>query len=93
LVSQHSGVGWKVASQFLRNIGIGLDCGLALLDTHIQKELRKFNYTPRIYKQALWKSKYLQYEQKMQSMAENGAIPIDDLDLLIWSNRTGLIIK
>ncbi len=93
LVSQLSGVGWKVASQFLRNVGIGLDSGLALLDTHIQSELRKFNYITRIYRQALRKARYLEYELRMQEMAKESVIPVDDLDLLIWSNKTGLIIK
>lgn len=93
LAYQKSGVGWKVASQFLRNVGVGLGCGLALLDRHIQKELKKFNYVSRIYKQALRRTQYLEYEKKMMELATDSSIPMDDLDLLIWSNKTGLIIK
>jgi len=53
LASQNNGVGWKVASQFLRNVGIGLGYGLALLDRHIQRELMKFGYISKVYDQAL----------------------------------------
>jgi len=93
LASQHSGVGWKVASQFLRNIGIGLGHDLALLDRHIQRELEKFGYIPEAYYQALSKARYLDYERRMQNLARDSGIPMDDLDLLLWSNKTGKIIK
>ena len=93
LVSQHNGVGWKVASQFLRNVGIGLGHGLGLLDRHIQRELEKFGYIPEVYYQALGKTRYLDYERRMQNLARDSGIPMDDLDLLIWSNKTGKIIK
>jgi len=93
LASQHSGVGWKVASQFLRNIGIGLGYSLALLDRHIQRELKKFEYIPKVYDQAVSKRRCLEYERGMHNLARDSGIPMDDLDLLIWSNKTGKIIK
>jgi len=93
LVSQHNGVGWKVASQFLRNLGIGLGYGLALLDRHIQRELMKFGYISKVYDHALNRTRYLDYERRMQDLARDSGIPMDDLDLLIWSNKTGKIIK
>jgi len=92
LASQHNGVGWKVASQFLRNVGIGLGYGLALLDRHIQRELEKFGYIPMVVP-ALNKRKYLEYERRTQDLARDSGIPTDDLDLLIWSNKTGKIMK
>jgi len=92
LASQHDGVGWKVASQFLRNAGIGLGHGLALLDRHIQRELKKFGYIPKVVL-ALNKTRYLEYERRMQDLARDSGIPMDDLDLLIWSNKTGKIMK
>jgi len=42
---------------------------------------------------ALNKARYLEYERRMQDLARDSGIPIDDLDLLIWSNKTGKIIK
>jgi len=92
LASQHNGVGWKVASQFLRNVGIGLGHGLALLDRHIQRELKKFGYIPEV-KIGISGTRYLEYERGMQNLAKESGIPMDDLDLLIWSNETGKIIK
>jgi len=92
LASQHNGVGWKVASQFLRNVGIGLGHDLALLDRHIQRELKKFGYICKVAL-ALNKTKYLEYERRMQDLARDSGIPMDDLDLLIWSNKTGKIMK
>jgi len=38
-------------------------------------------------------TKYLEYERGMQNLAKESGIPMDDLDLLIWSNKTGKIIK
>lgn len=92
LASQHDGVGWKVASQFLRNVGVGLGYGLALLDRHIQRELEKFGYIPEVVP-APNKRRYLEYERRMQDLARDSGIPMDDLDLLIWSNKTGKIMK
>jgi thermostable 8-oxoguanine DNA glycosylase len=93
LASERHGVRWKVSSQFLRNIGIGLGHGLALLDRHIQRELMKFGYITEVHEQALDRETYLEYEGKMQALPKDSDIPIDDLDLLLWSNRTGKIIK
>jgi len=70
-----------------------LGYGLALLNRHIQRELKKFGYIPRVYDQALSKTRYLEYERRMQNLARDSGIPMDDLDLLIWSNKTGKIIK
>jgi len=84
LASRHSGVGWKVASQILRKIRIRLGYGLALLDRHIQRELKKFGYI---------QTRYLEYERRMQNLARDSGIPMDDLDLLIWSNKTGKIMR
>jgi thermostable 8-oxoguanine DNA glycosylase len=93
LASERHGVGWKVSSQFLRNVGIGLGHGLALLDRHVQRELMKFGYIAEAHEQALDRETYLEYERKMQALSKDSDIPMDDLDLLLWSNRTGKIIK
>jgi len=39
------------------------------------------------------RSKYLETEAKMKVFADNIKIDFDDLDLLLWSNRTGEILK
>ena len=56
---EKGGIGWKVASQFLRNVGIGLGHNIAVLDTHIRKDLDRFKYIKDISGGSLKKGKYL----------------------------------
>lgn len=90
LVENVKGFGHKEASHFLRNIGLGN--GLAILDVHILRNLQKYNVIDEMPK-ALNKKKYLEIENKMVKFAENIGIPVDELDLLLWSEETGFIFK
>ena len=90
LVENVKGFGHKEASHFLRNIGIGN--GLAILDVHILRNLQKYNVIDEMPK-TLNKKKYLEIENKMMKFAENIGIPVDELDLLLWSEETGFIFK
>ncbi|MBI5194522.1 MAG: hypothetical protein HZA08_13945 [Nitrospirae bacterium] len=87
------GIRWKVASQFLRNVGIGLGHDIAVLDTHIRKDLDRLEYINDINSPSLSKEKYLEFEIGMINLARDTGIPMDDLDFLLWSNHTGMIIK
>jgi len=83
-------MGYKEASHFLRNIGLGKD--MAILDRHILKNLKAFgviNDIPR----ALSRKKYLEIEEKMRKFSHEIGIPISHLDLLFWSRQTGEIFK
>lgn len=90
LVENVNGIGMKEASHFLRNIGIGND--LAILDTHILKNLKKYGVIEDVPKN-LNKKKYLEIENRMKKFAEDTGIPIDELDLLLWSEETGFVFK
>jgi N-glycosylase/DNA lyase len=90
LAENVKGIGYKEATHFLRNVG--LNHGLAILDRHILKNLKKYGVIRSLPK-TLTKKKYLAIEQRFQKFADETGIPIDELDLLFWSNETGEILK
>ncbi len=89
LVDNVKGFGMKEASHFLRNIGLGGD--LAILDRHILNSLRELGIIGEWG--ALTKKRYLVIERKMGLFSEKVEIPLDELDLLFWSEKTGQVFK
>ncbi|MEA3489727.1 MAG: N-glycosylase/DNA lyase [Candidatus Omnitrophota bacterium] len=90
LAQKVAGIGFKEASHFLRNIGFGKD--LAILDIHILKNIAKYGIIKEIPK-TISKSKYLLLEDKVRIFSVKVNIPMDELDLLFWSNQTGFVFK
>lgn len=90
VIENITGIGYKEASHFLRNTGIGPD--LAILDRHILKNLKKFGAVDEIPK-TLTPKKYLEIEKKMQSFSKEVKIPMSHMDLLMWCMQTGGIFK
>jgi N-glycosylase/DNA lyase len=90
LVTNIKGMGYKEASHFLRNIGMGED--MAILDRHILKNLKLFGAISEI-PTSLSTKKYLEIEEKMRIFAENVKIPMSHLDLLLWYKETREIFK
>ena len=90
LVQNIKGMGYKEASHFLRNIGLGRD--MAILDRHILKNLKLAGVIKDI-PDSLTKRTYFDIEQKMKKFAENIKIPIEHLDLVLWHRETGEIFK
>ena len=90
LVKNVRGLGYKEASHFLRNIGLGKR--LAILDVHILKNLRRLGVIKKI-PASLTKKAYLLIENKVKRFSETVNIPMDALDLLLWSRETGIIFK
>lgn len=90
LVKNIKGIGYKEASHFLRNIGLGKR--IAILDRHILKNLKKYGVIGRI-PSSLTPSVYIGIEDKVRRFSEKVKIPLDELDLLFWSNETGEIFK
>jgi N-glycosylase/DNA lyase len=90
LVRNIKGIGYKEASHFLRNIGFG--GRLAILDVHILRNLVKFGVLREIPK-SLSRGKYIELERKAGRFADKAGIPMDHLDLLFWSEQTGMIFK
>ena len=83
------GIGYKEASHFLRNIGFK---GYAILDKHITHSLVEFNVIEN-FNIPINDKLYPEIEQKMRLFSNEIRIPMDELDLLLWSRRNGKILK
>src|SRR5215472_5280788 len=88
LVENVNGLGYKEASHFLRNIGLGEE--FAILDRHILRNLKDFGVLPEI-PTSLTKKRYLEIEEKVRQFSRGIGIPMGELDLLLWSKETGWI--
>ena len=90
LVANIKGMGYKEASHFLRNIGLGEN--LAILDRHILKNLvllGVINEAPA----SLTKRIYLEIEGKMMAFSQETKMPMSHLDLLLWYKEAGEVFK
>ncbi len=90
LVLNVTGLGYKEASHFLRNIGLGEE--LAILDRHILKNLSFFGVI-EIAPSSLSKKTYMRIEQKMIEFSDRINIPMGHLDLLLWYKEAGEVFK
>jgi N-glycosylase/DNA lyase len=90
LVENVKGLGYKEASHFLRNIGLGEE--FAILDRHILRNLNRLGVIPEI-PSTITKKRYVEIEEKLRRFAAEIGIPLADLDLLFWSRETGWIFK
>jgi N-glycosylase/DNA lyase len=86
---QIKGLGYKEASHYLRNIGFK---GYGILDKHIVRCLHELNIVDSS-KPPTTRGRYLETEQKMRAFAAQAHIDFDELDLLLWSMKTGEILK
>lgn len=89
LVKNIKGFGYKESSHFLRNTG---HKGHAILDKHILRSLVEFHVIPEI-PTSLNKQRYLEIEEKMKAWSKKIGIPMDELDLVLWSRKTGEVLK
>jgi len=83
------GLGYKEASHFLRNIGFP---GYAILDKHILNSLREMGVISKRMRPTT-RTGYLAIEKKLAQFSEELGIDMDHLDLLLWSRKTGEILK
>jgi N-glycosylase/DNA lyase len=83
------GLGYKEASHFLRNIGLK---GYAILDKHILRSLAELKIISDP-KPPNTRSKYLTIEDSLKKLSERIEIDFDELDLILWSLKTGEILK
>jgi N-glycosylase/DNA lyase len=90
IVESVKGVGYKEASHFLRNIGLGKD--IAILDRHILKNLKRCGVIDKVPSSISVKS-YLDIEDSARSFAKRIGLGLEELDLLFWSRETGEIFK
>jgi len=90
LVQNIKGIGYKEASHFLRNIGLGKN--FAILDRHILKNLKSFEIIGEI-SSSLSKRRYFEIEKRMKRFAGDIKIPMSHLDFVMWYKETGEIFK
>jgi len=83
------GFGYKESSHFLRNIGFS---GFAILDKHIINSLHELGVL-KTTERPKSRQHYLEMEAKMKDFSKEIGIPMDELDLLLWSYKTGEILK
>ena len=83
------GVGYKEASHFLRNIGIR---GYAILDKHVMSCLYDLNVVESA-KPPATRTRYLEVEERLKAFAGELGIDFDELDLVLWSMKTGEVLK
>lgn len=83
------GLGYKEASHFLRNIGLK---GYAILDKHILRSMAELGLIDDP-KPPNTRSRYLTIEDNLKNLAKLTEIDFDELDLVLWSMKTGEILK
>jgi N-glycosylase/DNA lyase len=90
VVEHVKGLGYKEASHFLRNIGLGAN--FAILDRHILRSLLTLSVIEHCPMQ-ISKTCYLEIEEKMKEFASRVGIPMDHLDLVLWYAETGMVFR
>lgn len=88
LAENIKGFGYKESSHFLRNMGYE---GYAILDKHVQNAMVEFGIIKK--RPILSRKKYLLLEKKLKKFAEEININIDELDFVLWSRKSGEILK
>jgi len=82
------GLGYKEASHFMRNIGYE---NLAIIDFHIIDLLERHGLIER--PKTLTKRKYMEIENVLAGIASNLGMSLAELDLYLWCDETGKILK
>ena len=83
------GLGYKEASHYLRNIGYR---GYAILDKHVLNCLAELKIIAEP-KPPKTRSEYLMIENNFKDLTQTTGIDFDELDLVLWSMKTGVILK
>ncbi len=83
------GLGYKESSHFLRNVGLR---GYAILDKHILRCLAEVGVIESPQPPTT-RARYLVTEARLRDFARDVSIDFDELDLVLWSMKTGEILK
>ncbi len=81
LIRNVRGLGWKEASHFLRNIG---KRDVAIVDRHVLRWVGEMGFDSK---------KYAEVERFLGEVARKVGVSLAELDLLIWFDKTGMILK
>ncbi len=102
LVDSVRGIGFKEASHFLRNIGLGED--LAILDRHVLRVMAGLELLGSVpvvaggpgrvaIPQSLSGTKYIVLEERLRKYAARAGVPMGHLDFVLFYMATGDIFK
>jgi N-glycosylase/DNA lyase len=83
------GLGYKESSHFLRNVGLR---GYAILDKHVLRSLAELGVVESPAPPTT-RARYLATEERLRRFARDVRIDFDELDLVLWSMKTGEILK
>ena len=83
------GLGYKEASHFLRNIGLK---GHAILDKHVMRCLADLKIVENLCPPTT-RGRYLDIEERLGKLAFEVPVDFDELDLVLWSMKTGEVLK
>ena len=83
------GLGYKEASHFLRNVGFK---GYGILDKHVVRCLAEMGVI-KSAKPPTSRTNYMETEARMREFADQVGIDFDELDLVLWSMKTGEVLK
>lgn len=83
------GLGYKEASHYLRNIGLS---GYGILDKHILRCLAEVGVIDDP-KPPSTRARYIEIEERLRKFSIRIGIDFDELDLVLWSMKTGEVLK
>jgi N-glycosylase/DNA lyase len=83
------GLGYKESSHFLRNIGLK---GYGILDKHVLRCLADLGVVDSL-RPPTNRNTYLETEERLRRFARRVRINFDELDLVLWSMKTGEVLK
>jgi N-glycosylase/DNA lyase len=83
------GLGFKESSHFLRNVGFK---GYGILDKHVVRCLADLKLVDSP-KPPTTRRRYLETEETLRKFARAVQINFDELDLVLWSMKTGEVLK
>ncbi len=90
VVENIKGIGMKEASHFLRNIGYK---NLAIIDFHIVDLLAKYDLIEKPKNKSLTPKKYVEIEKVLKKFSDKTNLSQGELDLYLWYEETGKILK
>jgi N-glycosylase/DNA lyase len=90
LADNITGLGYKESSHFLRNIGVDR---FAIIDFHILDFLARKGVIPKPRSKSLSRSRYLEIERKLATIAARANLSQGELDMYLWYLETGKILK
>ncbi len=83
------GLGYKEASHFLRNIGFR---GYAILDKHVVNSMTELGLIKE-HVRPNSRRKYLELEERLKNFSLELGIDFDEMDFVLWSIKTGEVLK